>query len=559
MAPMCSLDTNDAMFSSIGTSIASPRPEPTASLSVGVPQPTRPPSPAAAATPRVTVKPAVATAAPGAPDAATDGQDDEAIPADEDIVTLPAPAAYQGGNDLHLQLVPPYEEDPARASSMALGSVVVTLREDGLLRNPVVVEARIEAPRLATGQVPVLLSGLKAGSYKLAVQALDRGEGALGAGERDLTLDGDTVAPYVARLRPVRGDFAIDEAARPYLQAGSPTTMQIMWTSARDVLPAVRVAEAAGPPVKVPVAERGKRHAFALTGLTPDTSYVWTASEDGRDVASGTFHTNAGPSGRRVRFAAFGDSGRGTRAQFQVARRLAAWKPDFVIVAGDVIYPRGEAKHYGPRFLAPYAPLLNQTVFYAALGNHDYLTKDGQPFLDFFEPPRATPADPERYYTFRWGHLQVWALDSNQDTGPAEAQTRWLARSLAESEATWKVAFFHHPAYSSGAHGSSVPLRDHWEPLFERHDVQLVVSGHDHHYERSKPQEAYVQDGVPTHHVLTGGGGADLRGVDAQPFTAAEAEKHHFVGVTIDDRTLSLEAIDDAGETFDRWRYALPK
>ncbi len=514
----------------------------------------------AGAAPRVRVVPG-ATPEPAPPGMVVEPSevDPEVFPAGEGLVTLEAPAEWRGANNLHLQLVMPNAEDPDADAVHETVAVDVELRKDGILRDPVVLRTRVDGERLAAGQVALLLANLKDESYELVVRAIDRADKTIGEAERDFGLDDGRSAPYLVRLPAARGDFKIDEASRPYLQAGTPTSMTIMWTSARSITPAITVSDAAGAEVVAREEAAGTRHRFVLEGLEPGAAYRWTAREDGGAIASGTFHTNAGPEVRRLRFAAFGDSGRGTRAQFEVARRIAAWKPEFALVAGDVVYPNGEAKHYEPRFLAPYHELIKGAVFYPSLGNHDYRTNKAQPYLDFFEVPRAAEGDTERYYTFRWGHAEFFALDSNQDYGPASPQTRWFEKALAASEATWKVAFFHHPPYSGGTHGSTMKLREAWEPIFEKHDVQLVVSGHDHHYERMKPQEAYVKDGVPTHHVLTGGGGAGLRSVTPQAFTAHAASRHHFVGVTIDDRTLAYEAIDNRGTVFDRFSYTLPE
>jgi hypothetical protein len=514
----------------------------------------RPPAPRVRVVPGVTPEPAPPGAVVEGPEA-----DPEEIAPGEDVVTLEAPAAYRGPNDLGLQVVLPHADDPSRAATTEAVAVELELREDTLVRDPVVVRTRLEGPRLASGRVPVVVAGLRDDKYELVVRSFDRSGAALGGAERDFGLEGGIVAPYVVRLPASRGDYDIDEAPQPYLQGGTPTSMNVLWTGARATVPHVTLTDAAGAPVAALEGPLGTRHRFAFEGLRPATTYRWAAREDDVPVGEGTFRTAAGPEGRKLRFAAIGDMGKGNAAQAEVAARMAGWKPEFVIVAGDVVYPAGEAKHYGPRFLQPYRDLVGSTVFYPSLGNHDYLTAKGQPYLDFFEPPRTGGSETERYYAFRWGHAELFALDSNQDHGTTSPQTRWLAKALAASDATWKIAFFHHPPYSSGWHGSSEDVRDAWGPLFEKYDVQLVVTGHDHHYERMKPQEAYVKDGVPTHYLLTGGGGASLRGADGADFTAATAEKYHFVGVTIDDRTLAIEAIDGDGVVFDRWRYTLPK
>jgi hypothetical protein len=97
-------------------------------------------------------------------------------------------------------------------------------------------------------------------------------------------------------------------------------------------------------------------------------------------------------------------------------------------------------------------------------------------------------------------------------------------------------------------------VRNAWGPLFEKHNVQVVFTGHDHHYERSKPREDFVRDGVPTTYVVSGGGGAWLRTIKPQPFSAFTQATYHFIGVTASDRELTAEVIDKGGFVIDRFK-----
>jgi 3',5'-cyclic AMP phosphodiesterase CpdA len=108
------------------------------------------------------------------------------------------------------------------------------------------------------------------------------------------------------------------------------------------------------------------------------------------------------------------------------------------------------------------------------LGNHDVRVDGGR--YEF-----ATLGMRGRYYSVRLPQVQLFLLDSNR-VDPA--QTAWLARSLTRSTARWKLAAFHHPAFSCGKYGSHPGVRRRWVPLFQRHGVRLVLSGHDHSYQR---------------------------------------------------------------------------
>ena len=185
-----------------------------------------------------------------------------------------------------------------------------------------------------------------------------------------------------------------------------------------------------------------------------------------------------------VRFAIIGDSGTGGRAQYRIAGQLAEYYQkypfEFVLMLGDNIYGGERPKDYQKKFEVPYKPLLDGGVkFYAALGNHD---DPNQRFYKQFN------MGGERYYTFSPGRgVRFFALDSNY-MGPD--QLRWVEEQLSKSDSEWKICFFHHPLYSSGRrHGSDEELRKVLEPLFIKHGVSAVFAGHEHLYERLKPQK----------------------------------------------------------------------
>jgi len=185
-----------------------------------------------------------------------------------------------------------------------------------------------------------------------------------------------------------------------------------------------------------------------------------------------------------VRFAAIGDMGTGEGPQYEVANRMNAVRQefpfDFVIMLGDNIYGGSKPKDFERKFEQPYKALLDASVkFYASLGNHD---NTNERFYKFFNMNGAN------YYTFKKGNVRFFALDSNYMDAK---QLAWLEKELQNSGTSdWKICFFHHPLYSSGrTHGSSIELRSLIEPLFIKYGVEAVFSGHDHVYERVKPEK----------------------------------------------------------------------
>ncbi len=184
-----------------------------------------------------------------------------------------------------------------------------------------------------------------------------------------------------------------------------------------------------------------------------------------------------------VRLAVIGDFGTGEQAQIDVARQMvksrAVFPFDFVITVGDNIYTGSQPSDFEKAFAVPYKPLLDAGVpFYATLGNHDKTNER------LYKPFGMNGAN---YYAFKKGNVRFFALDSNYMD---PKQTAWIETQLREAgNGDWKVCFFHHPLYSSAKyHGSDVDLRKVLEPLFVKYGVDVVLSGHDHVYERVRPQ-----------------------------------------------------------------------
>ena len=227
-----------------------------------------------------------------------------------------------------------------------------------------------------------------------------------------------------------------------------------------------------------------------LTDLITGTEVLYRVSTSGVELASGSFRTAAGPD-QPFSFAAIGDSGTGSTAQYAVADRMVVLDPNFVLHTGDVVYPDGQADGYDPFFFQPYQTLARRAPIFPTLGNHDYHSQRGQPYLDAFYLPHNNPANTERYYSFDWGDAHFTALDFN--TGPDADQLAWLKDDLAATDKRWKFVFYHQAIYSSGPHGYESWVeakRQLLAPIFEQHHVDIVFNGHDHDYERFVPLNA---------------------------------------------------------------------
>jgi hypothetical protein len=329
--------------------------------------------------------------------------------------------------------------------------------------------------------------------------------------------------------------------AAPYLQNGQVGTTTLVWRHAPAADATVEWWSPDGGPRRRLRAPAAYHREVPLTGLRPGERYAWRVRQGDR-TWEGAFLANRGPEADRLRFAAVGDLGSGADAEGAIARGIEAWGPELVVAPGDIVYPNGAYADYGPHFFGPYGSLLAKAPLYPALGNHDVRTADGAPYLAAF----SLPAEPggERWYTFRHGPAQFFALDSTRSLRPGSPQYEWLARDGAASTARWKIAFLHHPAFSSGLHGPHGPIRRDLVPLLARLGFDLAITGHDHHYERFRPQGGVTW-------VLTGGGGGLLYRAHGGPETVAVANGHHFMGFQIAGDTLALRAIGQDGRVFD--------
>jgi predicted phosphodiesterase len=243
---------------------------------------------------------------------------------------------------------------------------------------------------------------------------------------------------------------------------------------------------------------------------------------------------------KSVRFAVIGDSGTGGPEQYAVGQQMEKFRGlvsfDFVIMLGDNMYGGQSADDYKVKFENPYKPLLDAGVkFYAALGNHD------DPNQRFYKPFNMGG---KRFYNFKNGNVEFFALDSNYMD---PEQLDWVAKQLRASSAAWKICFFHHPLYSHAKfHGSDTDLRKRLEPIFQQSGVSVVFAGHEHVYERLKPQ-----NGI-NYFVLGNSGQLRFRDLKPSPDTAKGFDTDRtFSMVEVAGDQLYFQTISRTGDTVD--------
>jgi hypothetical protein len=243
-----------------------------------------------------------------------------------------------------------------------------------------------------------------------------------------------------------------------------------------------------------------------------------------------------------LKFIVLGDFGTGEPAQYQLAEQIATlrgrFKYDLVVLVGDNLYGAERPQDFQKKFEIPYKPLLDAGVkFYASLGNHDARE---QRFYKLFN------MGGKLYYTFTpKSNIRFFAFES---TYPEPEQIRWLEKELAASNDDWKIVFFHHPLYSSGdRHGSDFRLREVLEPLFVKYNVSVVLNGHDHFYERIKPQKGIAYFVVGSGGQLRPGNIDRGSGITAKGFDTDQV----FMAAEISGDEMYFNAISRVGQTVD--------
>lgn len=242
-----------------------------------------------------------------------------------------------------------------------------------------------------------------------------------------------------------------------------------------------------------------------------------------------------------VRFAVIGDTGSGTAKQHDVGDMMVKYRAlfpfEFVLMMGDNMYGGEAPQDFEKKFAEPYRALLDDKVkFYATLGNHDQALQVNYQNFNM---------NGKEYYRFKKGNIAFYSLNSNYMD---KKQVKWLEDELAKDTSEWKICFFHHPPYSSAkAHGSDGQLREVVEPIFVKYGVNVVLTGHDHVYERIKPQKGI-------YYFVSGAGGKLRTGDISQTSDLTEKSYDrdlHFMLFEVAGDQMYFQAISRTGETID--------
>lgn len=383
-------------------------------------------------------------------------------------------------------------------------------------------------------------------TYTYAVRAVDT------AGNVSAPTTGRKAKTFVeGTVRIVRG---------PYLQRTSDSATLIVWWT--NIPADSRVSYGAGALVaQVQDSAPAYRHVMLVGGLSAGTTYSYQVASGDAVSATAQFTTAPAP-GTPFAFAAVGDYGGGSAQQSALAEHIAASGTQFVQSLGDNVYPDAQDPDFATtyhdfdaRFYKQYSAVIATRPLWAANGNKEYYG-DGAAWRNFLMPNNS------RWYSYNWGDVHMLVLDTEQPFEPGTPQYRFAQADLQAAQGfVWRVAVVHRPPYSSGTAGaSSRSVREILAPLFEQLNVQLVLSGNSHNYERTKPLRSATPQPNGVVYTVSGGGGNGLNQfIASQPdWSAFRQAVYEYLRIEVSPQQLLVTAIGTDGAALDSFRILAP-
>ena len=356
---------------------------------------------------------------------------------------------------------------------------------------------------------------------------------------------------------------------KPFLQQLSAESVIILWTTSTGMDAAVYVAEDMSYSSRFEgtsrqLSELGTQlHRVELTGLQPDTTYYYKVTTDNENLVPNEelFFSTAPATGSSAPFTflVFGDYGRigGTSLRDQMLHDSF----DFILTTCDNAYNNGQYSEFDSNVIEIYGDVFSRAGLFPALGDHDYGTDEGAPYLDIFELPEVAlrDNDQERYYSFDYGNVHFVILDSvnplrENDQEADDDMFDWLRKDLDDISQPWNIVAFQLPVYSSLVRISSAKQL---VPILEEFNVDLVFNEHSHLYERSFPLlegEVVEENGIV--YVISGAGYQAVFECNDDYWIAYSycgVRSGMYARVTVDGDTLTIEAIDENGDIWDQY------
>jgi hypothetical protein len=324
----------------------------------------------------------------------------------------------------------------------------------------------------------------------------------------------------------------------PYLTGLSGEGVDVRFELDSPSSASVVVTPQGGAPARTIADESAPMHIVHVGGLAPATVHTYEVRIGGAPAGKGRFITAPrADSGAPVTFLVYGDDRSDETAHAALARQIASTPSDFLVNTGDIVADGGSLEDW-QSFFQVEAGLLRDRAIFLSIGNHElYDDQAGANFARYFGFREGGGATDQPYGTMRWSGVRFFFLNGMHDWQSGE-ERQWLERELGRADSepglVWRIIVVHHGPWSSGPHGGNPKLlAAHLPELFVRHKVDLVLSGHDHIYERG------TSEGVK--YLVSGGGGAPLYPIAQRAPTASMAETaYHFIEVVANANSMRI-------------------
>jgi len=369
---------------------------------------------------------------------------------------------------------------------------------------------------------------------------------------------GNMSPPTTAKSATTLSATTVKIARGPYLSVVTDASAIVSWWTN---IATTGVVSMAGQSVTDP-AGSVQHHAVTVSGLSAGTMYAYTVSS-GSASSSGSLRTAANP-GATFSFAAIGDFGSQSPGEAQNASNIGSSGTQFIQTLGDNIYPSAGLpdpnftttySDFDARFYKQFGLALKSQAFFPANGNKEYYG-DGE-FWENFPMLGANHS----WYSYNWGDAHILVLDSEQPLATGTAQYNFAQNDLATHQNdAWRIVAIQRPPYSSTtANSSSKPVQQYLVPLFQTQNVNLVLSGNSHNYERSYP----LVDGAPVTsggvtYIVSGAGGNGFNAFNDTTFPKPtwsafrESSYYQYAKVTVSPTSLVVAAVRaDTNAVFD--------
>jgi 3',5'-cyclic AMP phosphodiesterase CpdA len=349
----------------------------------------------------------------------------------------------------------------------------------------------------------------------------------------------------------------------PFLQSATQSSIIIKWRTSSLFAYELKIGEKADSLFSFKTAKSALDNEVLIDKLRPNTKYYYSISNKETGTVSAFFYTLPEKSSKqKMQFAIFGDCGTGTPKQLDVFSAVKNYfgdeKIDGMLLLGDNAYYYGFDKEYQEKFFPIYQSLLQKTVLWPTPGNHDYADRawpnnlgEKPDYFNIFTLPTegqsgGLASKTEAYYSYDVGNIHFVSLDSygqvhgQRMSDLLSEQAKWLEADLKQNSQDWIVVYFHHPPFSKGSHDADkepelTAIRTNLVPIFDKYNVDLVMTGHSHSYERSYLLKGFTETSASfsfSKHALSSSSGKYNGSANSCPYVKAKTGTVYMVAGT---------------------------